>query len=779
MDDTHSGPPPRGLFQRLRLVKPLHYAVFILAIVTTALYINAWLSSPAQNYGINAQEKIASIVAGGPAEGAGLLVGDSVVSSDYHWNYSHVGDTITVRANRNGDTIVVRFALTSLWAERSFFYSFYYGLIVLISVLAFLVLLVRPEDRSTGIFFVLAQALVISSNTAFPLGRPEWTVPSSVFVLTYPFLGPVLFDFLLKFPAAWSNSLWVKRTRSLGYFLALTFGMFLWIACLLLDRGQISRELFEFARSCANRWMGVSLAGSLIFCAYRYWTTIDRVGRNQMRWVLLGSIIGLLTPTSYGLLQTFFDRLEPDFPRVLQYINGVGVLCMVICFAIAILRHKMWGIEVIIKRSLLYGGVTIAIAGLYFVLVLVAEDFIGAEAMTGRVLALVFSALAFIPVREGLQRRIDHMFHQEPYDVSEAGLQFEYQLTGIYDAEALHQKIAEHVDAILHFDAFSLFLKTGDTEYHSVAVLGKGGTSIVVPTDIMKSLLGTDMPFDPDSLTHAERGPVNIRNLALIVPLHYHRAPIGFFACGGKKSERPYSQQDVQLLRLLAQRSAALLTTAELYRNELDRQLMLERERMRISKDMHDDVGSNLTKIAVMSELALKQGVQGRTADQLEKISQTARDVVDNISEIVWALNPKNDKLENFISYTREHATEFFEGTNIRCVFDFPHEQADLSLSAEVRRNLFLVIKEALNNAAKHSGATGVSLSMISATNGLTWIIHDNGKGFDSGALHNSGNGLTNMQKRMEDVGGSLEIQSAPGKGTTMTIKVTTTTKKA
>jgi signal transduction histidine kinase/ligand-binding sensor domain-containing protein len=199
---------------------------------------------------------------------------------------------------------------------------------------------------------------------------------------------------------------------------------------------------------------------------------------------------------------------------------------------------------------------------------------------------------------------------------------------------------------------------------------------------------------------------------------------------------------------------------------ELEKQEAVNRERTRISKDMHDDLGSGLTKIAIMSEL-LKQQEQHYENGQVEKISKTAGDLIDNMSHIIWAMNPDNDRIDNLLSYLREYASGFFDDTLLRCTIDFPEMQHDLALSQQARRNLFLVYKESLNNIVKHAGATTVHIRSDITGNRIIFGITDNGKGFDPSHVKRFGNGLINMKKRMEDVNGTYFIKSKTGEGTT------------
>ena len=295
----------------------------------------------------------------------------------------------------------------------------------------------------------------------------------------------------------------------------------------------------------------------------------------------------------------------------------------------------------------------------------------------------------------------------------------------------------------------------------------------------------------------------------LIVPLVSEGDPNGFFICGQKKSERIYSRQDINVLTLLARRVIALLHTASLYQKDLDRQLMLERERARISQDMHDDIGAGLTKIAMISEAPVKmqdagckmqdngnweQETGNLLLDRLQRIAASSREMISRLNVIVWALNPKNDNLESLVSYLRRYFGEYLENFNIRFKTDLPDQIPELPVSPDTRRNIFYAIQEAIHNAVKHSGCSEINLAIqphpqtpspqephsqapsppgeggkgerCSLPTRLMITIHDNGKGFDQVKPGSGGNGLLNMKKRAEEMGGCLEIQSESGKGT-------------
>jgi signal transduction histidine kinase len=214
---------------------------------------------------------------------------------------------------------------------------------------------------------------------------------------------------------------------------------------------------------------------------------------------------------------------------------------------------------------------------------------------------------------------------------------------------------------------------------------------------------------------------------------------------------------------------AAITTTKSLSQRKLRKQLRdlekqraIEHERNRISKDMHDEIGSGLTHIALLSELLQTQNKNG---DEIKKdvsdISASARRLVESMSEIIWALNPQNDTLENLLAYLREQTFAYFEPFDIDYEIQFPDEVPLVQLSNEQRRNLFLVSKEALNNALKHSGATRVQLIVTCENGTIGFYIADNGKGFDESKIKTASNGLRNMKKRMDDIGGTFSLKAS------------------
>jgi len=204
----------------------------------------------------------------------------------------------------------------------------------------------------------------------------------------------------------------------------------------------------------------------------------------------------------------------------------------------------------------------------------------------------------------------------------------------------------------------------------------------------------------------------------------------------------------------------------------LERERALEKERARISQDMHDDVATSLSEIAILSEILKKDMDKTGAEKHLSDISDRAAKVIDNIGQIIWAINPRNDPLENLVSHLRHYVSEYMEKAGIKCMFDIPDFIPEFQLSAESRRNIFLVVKEAMHNIVKHSLAADASFKVLFKNNKIEFVIKDNGKGFSTESKSGSGNGLINMQNRINDIDGEFEIESKPDEGTTIAIKI-------
>jgi signal transduction histidine kinase/ligand-binding sensor domain-containing protein len=236
---------------------------------------------------------------------------------------------------------------------------------------------------------------------------------------------------------------------------------------------------------------------------------------------------------------------------------------------------------------------------------------------------------------------------------------------------------------------------------------------------------------------------------------------------------------------LLALAAAAVVYA--LYRYRLAQVLRLERTRTRIAADLHDDIGASLSRIALQSDL-LKQPAVLRPADAgrlLSDIGESARTLVDGMSDIVWSIDPKRDDLASLAARVRQFALGLFEPLGVALVVDVPEDAARVRLGPEQRRHIYLLLKEALNNIARHAAAKSVTVTIGAGAGRLEVEVRDDGRGFAAappappgGAAAGDGvsprpgtrggHGLPSMRNRAAQLGGSLTVASTPGGGTTL-----------
>lgn len=196
----------------------------------------------------------------------------------------------------------------------------------------------------------------------------------------------------------------------------------------------------------------------------------------------------------------------------------------------------------------------------------------------------------------------------------------------------------------------------------------------------------------------------------------------------------------------------------------IQRQQALTAERTRIASEMHDDLGGGLTTIKFLSQKALRKIDDPTQKSQIQKIVNNAQTLVGNMSEIIWAMNAGFDTVDNLVAYCRRYAREYLDDHEIAFRFTAEGDMDAHSISGEERRNIFLVVKEALHNTVKHAEATKVTMAFNVKEDQLKLTISDNGKGLDSEESQ-FGNGLDNMRKRIEMIKGTLEYIDDDGLG--------------
>jgi signal transduction histidine kinase len=247
-----------------------------------------------------------------------------------------------------------------------------------------------------------------------------------------------------------------------------------------------------------------------------------------------------------------------------------------------------------------------------------------------------------------------------------------------------------------------------------------------------------------------------------------------------KNQEQLNKEKTIQTLETRKQKQAknyliaglALFTILSffIYRNYHARQkLKLLTLRNKIASDLHDDVGSTLSSISIFSQMAQQQSKEA--IPLLESIGESSRKMLDAMADIVWTINPENDQFEKIIMRMRSFAYELLGAKKIDFEFISDEEVEKFKLPMEVRRNLYLIFKEATNNMVKYSEARRAMFAIKGEKNNLTMIIKDDGRGFNIAGSTN-GNGLKNMKQRAKEIGADFIIDSRPGNGTIIQLKI-------
>lgn len=243
----------------------------------------------------------------------------------------------------------------------------------------------------------------------------------------------------------------------------------------------------------------------------------------------------------------------------------------------------------------------------------------------------------------------------------------------------------------------------------------------------------------------------------------------GFAFIRATEIKRRHRKMEEKLRR---EREAALLREAKLKAITIEQEKELEKQKIRnrIAQDLHDEIGSNLSSISLMSELVQKDGkINPDAFEKINRINKVAKGSTQAMRDIVWITNPSSDNIKDLFSKMNEVANDMLGA--MKWKLDFPQNLSEINLLPETKRNVFFIYKEALNNILKHSDAENVEIKLTISENNLFLAINDDGKGFNTDASF-TGNGLKNLQSRAKEINGILKLNSSAGKGTILSLEV-------
>lgn len=248
---------------------------------------------------------------------------------------------------------------------------------------------------------------------------------------------------------------------------------------------------------------------------------------------------------------------------------------------------------------------------------------------------------------------------------------------------------------------------------------------------------------------------------AFVKPVFYYEfgivSELLFFLMG-----LTYKNRIELIEKIQEQEAMKLAAEKQLYETKIAVLNAQQQERNRISADMHDDLGAGITSIRLYSELA-KHKIDKSALPEIDKISASANELLNNMNAIIWTMSSSNNTLADMVAYIRSYSQEYFENTGVTCKIEIPDHVPDIKVSSQIRRNVYLVVKEALNNILKHAKATTVSIVLKHESAGLTLYIQDNGTGINFEKIRRFGNGLVNMKRRMDEMNIDFLIKNNEG----------------
>lgn len=713
----------------------LLYLAFAASALAAFGYVGrlAMESHVAAGFDVLSDDGIEMVAPGSPADVAGLRRGDRL-SAPEGWRN---GPPTEVRVEQGG-----RYQTLTLVPDAPTFVD----------------RLLRLGGYRWVLLFVGLAALtigwwVVDRNPDAP-GVVPFALWSASTALVYPIIGPSL---------VWSEDMWTLYVgweivfhgvfHAFGIHWILRFprplgGRHVVIAVYAIA-GMAVLGLFVLAarmgypRTAIHLRAGLAALAVLVLCIAQLARAPTRRARRQAAWILLAIVIYVVLDLTLWELPTLLGH-EPSFATegTLNALVGLSYLVIPAGIAIAVTRERLFGIERLVTPGLSYGAAVGVLAFTY------AGAAYGLSMTLGRAdgslptgigiaLAAALAAL-LVPMQQRMFRLLGRVFDRPEHEGQSVLDAFEARATEALDAPALRHALTSSLCEGLGLESCRL------TPEPQEETLARPGALEAGPRHTVR--------LDPNL------------NAALAVPLS---KGIGTLWLGSRHNGRRFTEDHLDLIAVLSRRFARAAERLHLLRQLGERDLEMAHTRLRIAGDLHDDIGASLSSMAVLSDLVRRNDdLPDADRARLDRLSTSARALVDDLRDIVWTIDPGADRARDLAERLRDTASSLLPG--VRCTVEAPGS-GDLAVDMETRRQVLLVAKEALHNVARHADASRVSLHLGIEAGTLTLRIEDDGRGFDPETA-SGGHGLRSLRQRAERLGGTLTIDSAPGEGTRLTL---------
>ncbi len=688
---------------------------------------------------------------GSPADRAGIRVGDEIAPAgrDGLTGFVDPATELTVTVSRGSDTRVVTVELEespTIWQRLA-------GMppdmvtATIVGVLGMLLgwwIFARNPEASSIVPFALWSAATgpywVTATWSSYWSLEMWSISTICGIPAETALQAFCLHWLLIFPKRivprWAIVLMY------GIFIVATIGLF----AVAIATQEKPYDLMSIKGM-------VTAVTSIAVCSFQMRRADSIKVRRRASWVMAGIVLFSLV--------SFFLWDAPDLAGIRlpfgglseEMIIAITYLTIPVGVAIAITREGLFGIDRFITRGLALAATFLL---LFFLYVGAAYVTTSAAGMADRSSIPVFwgfaiaCALAILarPIHLGIETVLDRLFSHERRAYDEALDAFDRRLSTIGDRNELELEVCRAISVGLGVSDCSIVA-------HGTTIAIDGPAHVSVAPGAMS----------PDSYTvRSVVDPTLPAGIQIRYPIRIGSHQFGTAEIGARPDDARFTDDDLLFLERLALRCADQSARMELYDQVLRRELDFAQTRLRIAADLHDDIGSNLSGIALMTETAASNE-DGR--ERLLEISRFARSMVDSLRDIVWSIDPDSDSPVQLIDRMKDAASSILAGTEHTF-----QTRGDLTTptSPVFQRNVFLIFKEAIHNIARHSKATRVHVEVVVSDTHFLLTVTDNGVGFDV-TMASSGLGTKTMSRRADRIGGELTVQSTRGSGTRIALR--------
>ncbi|MFC2034304.1 histidine kinase N-terminal 7TM domain-containing protein [Chloroflexota bacterium] len=526
-----------------------------------------------------------------------------------------------------------------------------------------------------------------------------------------------------------------------------------------------------------------------------YHNSTDKITRNRTIYLLLGIACFAL----FG----FTDLAPPLLRYPLDYVGGVlnGLI-----ISYVIMKYQLLDIKIVARKGLVYSGLTIIITTTYLMLIVILQtvfhEWVGYTSLLIAGILALSVAIVFNPLRDFLQKRIDHIFYRQTYDYRQMLINFSNKISNVLDLDELADNILEPIVNNMHVNDVALLfpaiesgsfntrfsLKTESEETPSKLKLYNDNPIVTWLANEGKVLRQEMIDVIPQfkGLWEVERVAIDALGVEMFCPIRSKGKLIGILALGQKQSDTSFSDEEADLLMAMANEAAVVVDNARMLDSLKSQQLQVEQllaqvvlaqeeERNRISIDLHDGVAQWLVAASYRIQ-SFSHGLTGKesseTRDDLTNMESTINKSLKELRRVVIGLRPPAlDELG--LSHALMQSLEDLKVDGIECNFSQDGTLVRLPSSMEIAA--YRVVQETLSNIRKHAKASKVELYLQFLENNLMVEIRDNGKGFDlsqtlGSAISVGHMGLLGMKQRAEMLGGDIRIKTREGKGTIITL---------